>query len=76
MPSPEDTLLVVQWARSIPDPPASVQLHVTVTSVLLHPAVLLGDCTGLATGAIVSVTVSLLIVGGRVVYRCCRPVTP
>src|SRR5690348_5209978 len=39
VPSPEDVLLVVQRAGSIPDPPAlSVQFQYTVTLLLFHPA--------------------------------------
>jgi hypothetical protein len=56
VPSPEEVELVVQFAASIPDPPAlSDQFHVTVTSVLVHPFVLAaGDWVGEAVGAVVS----------------------
>ena len=42
-PWPDETVLVLQLARSIPDPPAlSVQFQVTVTSVVFQPAPLAG----------------------------------
>jgi hypothetical protein len=45
LPSPEETLLVVQCAGSIPEPPASsVQFQFTVTSLLFHPAAFAGGC--------------------------------
>ena len=59
VPSPADVLLVVQLAGSMPEPPASVQFHVTVTSVLFQPATALGDCVGPAVGANASITVTV-----------------
>ena len=56
LPSPDETLLVVQLAVSIPEPPAlSAQFQVTVTSLLFQPAPLAaGDRAGLAVGAMAS----------------------
>ena len=56
LPSPDDVLLVVQLAESIPEPPAlSAQFQVTVTSELFQPARLAdGDWDGLAVGAVIS----------------------
>ena len=55
-PSPDEVLLMVQLAGSIPEPPVlSAQFHVTVTSLLFQPlAFAAGDCVGEAVGGVVS----------------------
>ncbi len=64
VPSPDEVLLVVQLAESIPEPPVlSVQFHVTVTSALFQPAPLAaGDCVGKAVGGVLSVRVKLAVI--------------
>ena len=55
-PWPDETLLVVQLAVSMPEPPTlSAQFQVTVTSLLFQPASLAaGDWVGLAVGGVLS----------------------
>jgi hypothetical protein len=55
-PSPDDVDVVVQFALSIPEPPAlSLQFQLTVTSVLFQPAPF---AAGLRVGAAVGATTS------------------
>ena len=58
-PSPEDVLLGLQFALSIPEPPElSAQFQVTVTLLLFQPAPLAaGDWVGLALGGMESIGV-------------------
>ena len=70
IPSPDDTLTVVQLALSTPDPAPSVQCQVTVTSPLFQPALLVaGAWVGCAVGPVRSMwrlaTVALAVFPAR-----------